>query len=34
MTYARELLISLQDAPSCHVVSRCVRRAWLWALDE
>lgn len=34
MTYARKTLISLQDTPYYHVVARCVRRAWLWGLDE
>jgi hypothetical protein len=34
MTYARKSLISLQDTPYCHVVARCVRRAWLWGFDE
>lgn len=34
MTYARKTLISLQDTPYYHVVARCVRRAWLWGVDE
>jgi len=34
MTYARKSLISLQDTPYYHVVARCVRRAWLWGVDE
>jgi hypothetical protein len=34
MTYARKNLISLQDTPYYHVVARCVRRAWLWGIDE
>jgi REP element-mobilizing transposase RayT len=34
MGYARKQLISLQDTPYYHVVSRCVRRAWLWGQDE
>ena len=34
MTYARKTLISLQDTPYYHVVARCVRRAWLWGMDE
>ena len=34
MGYARKHLISLQDTPYYHVVSRCVRRAWLWGQDE
>jgi REP element-mobilizing transposase RayT len=27
-------LVSLRDTPYYHVVARCVRRAWLWGLDE
>jgi REP element-mobilizing transposase RayT len=34
MGYARKHLISLRDTPYYHVVSRCVRRAWLWGSDE
>jgi REP element-mobilizing transposase RayT len=34
VTYARKSLISLEDTPYYHVVSRCVRRAWLWGFDE
>ena len=34
MTYARKSLISLQETPYYHVVARCVRRAWLWGVDE
>jgi REP element-mobilizing transposase RayT len=34
MGYARKHLISLQDTPYYPVVSRCVRRAWLWGDDD
>ncbi|MET0657808.1 MAG: alpha-amylase family glycosyl hydrolase, partial [Steroidobacteraceae bacterium] len=34
MTTARKTQISLQDTPYYHVVARCVRRAWLWGVDE
>lgn len=34
MTYPRKTLICLHDTPYYHVVARCVRRAWLWGVDE
>jgi hypothetical protein len=35
VTYARKSFICLQDTPYYHhVVSRCVRRAWLRGFDE
>jgi putative transposase len=34
VTTARKTLISVRDTPYYHVVSRCVRRAWLWGVDE
>jgi REP element-mobilizing transposase RayT len=34
MGYARKNLISLNDTPYYHCIARCVRRAWLWGMDE
>ena len=34
MTYPRKSLVSLADTPYYHVIARCVRRAWLWGVDE
>jgi REP element-mobilizing transposase RayT len=34
MGYPRKSLVSLNDTPYYHVIARCVRRAWLWGVDE
>jgi REP element-mobilizing transposase RayT len=34
MGYARHSLVCLNDTPYYHVIARCVRRAWLWGVDE
>lgn len=34
MGYPRKNLVSLRDTPYYHCLARCVRRAWLWGVDE
>ncbi len=34
MGYARKNLVFLGDTPYYHVIARCVRRSWLWGVDE
>ena len=34
MTQPRSALVSLDDTAWYHCVARCVRRAWLWGVDE
>lgn len=34
MACTRKTLGSLNDTPYYHAVARCVRRAWLWGVDE
>ena len=34
MGYARQSQLSLHDTPYYHCVARCVRRAWLWGVDD
>ena len=34
MGYPRKSLVCLNDTPYYHVIARCVRRAWLWGVDE
>jgi hypothetical protein len=34
VTYPRTMSVSLEATPNYHVTARCVRRAWLWGVDE
>ncbi len=34
MGYARRQQVSLSDTPYYHITVRCVRRAWLWGVDD
>ena len=34
MGCARHSLVSLSETPYYRVIARCVRRAWLWGVDE